>query len=127
MLCIKNNHCSPTKKSESAITMKADTGALKTYIKPIDSTILKESNKIAHGPQVLLPNGADLRIIRTGKIPIHHHLSNDAQKAYILKGLSNSSLLSIGKLCDDDCVAIFTERSLRVHKHGAVVLTGKRN
>ena len=107
--------------------MKADTGVSKTYLKSIDSTILKESNKITHGPQVLLQNGADLRIVQTGNIPIHHSLSSDAQKAHILKGLRNSSLLSIGQLCDDDCVAIFTKRILGVCKHGAVVLIGKNN
>ena len=41
--------------------------------------------------------------------------------------LTNSSLLSVGQLCDNDCVAIFTKREMFIRKDGRVILQGKRN
>ena len=45
----------------------------------------------------------------------------------MLEGLSNASLLSIGQLCDDDCVAVFDKGHLRIFKQGILILKGQRN
>ena len=37
------------------------------------------------------------------------------------------SLLFIGKLCDDNCIAIFDKCHLTFYKHGQVVVKGTRN
>jgi hypothetical protein len=41
--------------------------------------------------------------------------------------MTNSSLISICQLCDDDCVAVLDKRKLQVFKRNACVLSGTRN
>ena len=117
----------PPQHSALTVTCKADSGASKTYIKPQHKYILDQRQTINNGPQVLVPNGSKLQTIETGFLPLHSILSTHARKANILEGLNNASLLSIGQLCDDDCVAIFDKRALHIIKNGILVLKGRRN
>ena len=45
----------------------------------------------------------------------------------VLNGLMNASLLSIGQLCDDNCIAVFSKYRLSVYKNGCLMLTGVCN
>ena len=45
----------------------------------------------------------------------------------ILPKLTNTSLLSIGQLCDDNCIALFRKHDLHVFKNNRLVLKGLRN
>ena len=58
---------------------------------------------------------------------MYERLTSRAKKFQILPKLTNTSLLSIGQLCDDDCVALFRKRDLYVFKNNAFVLKGLRN
>ena len=58
---------------------------------------------------------------------LHRHLSKDAQTGYIVPNLKNTTLISTGQLCDDDCIVTFDKKHAYVHKHNNLVLTGKRN
>ena len=58
---------------------------------------------------------------------MHHHLSKNAQTGYIVPNLKNTTLISAGQLCDDDCIVTFDKKQAYVHKHNNLVLTGKRN
>ena len=68
-----------------------------------------------------------MKTIGTGILPQNALLSKIAQTGNVLKGLKNSSLLSIGKLYDDNCIAIFSKFRLRIYKNGNLLLTGMRN
>ena len=50
-----------------------------------------------------------------------------AMTGNVLAGLTNSSLLSIGQFCDDNCIAVFSKFKLCVYKKGKLILTGTRN
>ena len=50
--------------------------------------------------------------------------SKQAQKAHILPGLKSSSLISLGQLCDDNCVIQLTKSHLFVFKNNQLVLIG---
>ena len=58
---------------------------------------------------------------------MHVLLSNASKMASVLEGLSNASLLSIGKLCDDDCIAVCDIRHLRIFKKGVLIIQDIRN
>ena len=45
----------------------------------------------------------------------------------VLGGFNNASLLSIGQLCNNECIALFDKRHLRVFKHRILILKGQRN
>ena len=68
-----------------------------------------------------------LTIQQICEVPIHQSISTSAKSAYIVPGLENASLLSIGKLCDDNCMALFTKENLFVIKNDKLILQGLWN
>ena len=62
----------------------------------------------------------------TGVLPLQG-LSSAAKEVQILPYLTNTSLLSIGQLCNDNCIAIFTNTDMLILKQGQVILRGKHN
>ena len=58
---------------------------------------------------------------------IHPSLTESASQVQILPQLKNSSLVSIGQLCDDNCVAIFDKKLLHIFKNNDLILKGYRN
>ena len=53
-------------------------------------------------------------------------VSMTASKAYVFSNMA-SSLLSIGQLCDDGCIALFTKSRVTIIKDNAVILMGNRD
>ena len=41
--------------------------------------------------------------------------------------ITNTSLLSIGQLCNDDCIALFHKKFLHIYKNNKLILRGNRN
>ena len=60
-------------------------------------------------------------------VPLAPQLSKQASQGHILNGLKTGSLISIAKLCDDDCAALFTKYSVKIFKNGMVIILGLRN
>jgi hypothetical protein len=75
----------------------------------------------------LLPNNATVHASQAGLLPLHPSLSDKAATAHVLDGITNSSLISLGQLCDDNCIAVFTKHNMHVYKDKLCVLTGTRN
>ena len=125
--CINKTLTGIPPKHNSSICLKADTGASKTYVRPMDKDILQQRATIKNGPKVQIPNGVSMTTTETGILPLHQNLSTQAQSGNVINGLNNASLLSIGQLCDDNCVAVFDKRFLRIFKNGTLVVKGLRN
>ena len=49
------------------------------------------------------------------------------RQAHLLPGLTHSSLISIGQLCDVGCQATFDQKSVNITNHGDTILTGHRD
>ena len=125
-----NKHCNiltviPPK--QSCVILKADTGASKSYVKPNDKHILQQRQCIKNGPQVNLPDGSIMDTIETRILPLNNLLSTMAKTGNVLKGLTNASFLSIGQLCNDNCIAVFSKYRLCIYKNGCLILKGVRN
>ena len=108
----------PPPNDTSAI---ADTGATGHYLKPEAPNI----PTTRMGPQITvgLPNGG--RMQSTGHCQLDlPQLPEAAREAHILPGLSHSSLLSIGKLCDAGCLAQFDAKNVIIQRQGMTLLTG---
>jgi hypothetical protein len=103
----------------------ADTGARGDYIRPQDP---HQSNGTTQDQIIVgLPNGATLQSSLdqcTLDIP---QLPNDARKAHIIPGLTHSSLVSIGTLCDAGCKATFDSTTVVITNNDEVVMTGPRD
>ena len=73
-----------------------------------------------------MPNDAIIQSTHTGELPIPH-LPPEARKTHLFPSLGDTSLISIGQLCDAGCRAVFTAtEALVLHKED-IVLRGKRD
>ena len=87
---------------QEVIMAKGDSAASDHYWREQDAHVLSGIED-SLGPSVLIPNGETIASTKKGIVPLSQHLSTEASTAKILPGLSSASLVSIGKLCDDDC------------------------
>ena len=65
----------------------------------------------ATNTNVVLPNKKKLTTNKAGNLPLASSLQTRATIAHVLPGINKTSLLSIGQLCDDGCLAIFDKRN----------------
>jgi hypothetical protein len=75
----------------------------------------------------MLPDSTTIQATQSGQLPLHRSLSTKATTAHILNGVTNSSLISIGQLCDDDCIAVLHKMKLKIYKNQECILQGTRN
>ena len=113
--------------NNNQVTCKADTGATRTYFRPEDAHILDDVEPVLNGPRVNLPNSQIIQANLRGKVPQLKRLGNDASEAHVFEHLKNALLVSIGQLCDQDCIAVFDKQKLHIFRHGELVLDGVRN
>ena len=79
------------------------------------------------GPTVVLPDRNLLKATSEGILNLLPKLTNTAKKDHVFDIISNSSLISIGQLCDDDCVAVLQKRKINIYKNKKCIINGKRN
>jgi hypothetical protein len=62
-----------------------------------------------------------------GRLPLPASLQSSATNTHVFGDLHSASLISLGQLCDDDCVAILDKHKIQVIKDSQVVMQGHRN
>ena len=124
---IKQNRLTPPLPVPSIqqTKLKADTGASSNYLTDNDKELLRNWKPSSKGPRVHLPDGDIIASNGTGQLPIPG-LSPSATTAHTFQNLK-TSLLSIGQLCDDGCLAIFTKQKMYIIKDKNLLLQGDRN
>jgi hypothetical protein len=110
----------------SSPTAILDSGATGTFVANIHIPYLKHTTAVSNGPTVLSASGNPMRSQLTGTLPLSSMLSTKAQMAYALDDLHTDTLISLGQLCDDDCIAIFNKYEVRILKKDKVIITGRR-
>ena len=105
----------------------ADTGATSHYIAKSHAPICQHVQETDDGPAVKAANGQIMTSTHQAILPLPAAITTTAKTGHILNNLQTGSLLSIGKLCDDDCIATFTKNKVYITKDKAVQLTGHRN
>ena len=76
--------------------------------------------------KIRMPDGRHITASEQGSLPMVKHLSNNAAVAYKIPQLAHS-LLSIGKLCDNDCTAIFTKTNCYIMHKNTTIMKGDRD
>ena len=72
---------------------------------------------------------ADGRVMfPTNKIilPFSHKLTPIAQIDFSFDNLQSGTLISFGKLCDDNCITIFSKYDVQIIKHNEIIIKGRR-
>ncbi len=99
---IRNKSLNSSVAHHTSIVLKANTGASKHSIQPNDAQLQQNINSDASPITVHLPNNDIITSTANGQLPFGA-IADVAKQAYILPSLTNSSLLSIGQLCNENC------------------------
>ena len=83
------------------------TAATKHYIIPQDINIC-DKVKDTLGPKLSVADGRIISPTKKAILPLLNKLTEKARVAFSFNNLKIGSLILIGKLCDDDCIAIFS-------------------
>jgi hypothetical protein len=73
-----------------------------------------------------MPNGTTIQSSHTCNLLLTD-LPHQARHAHILPGLAHKSLISVGKLCDNECSVTFTQDQVTVSRNGKDVMYGSRD
>lgn len=68
-----------------------------------------------------------MKVIHEAILLLAPQLSKEATKAHILHNLKTGSLISVGKLCDNDCIALFSKYNVQIFKNGSLIIQGTRD
>ena len=113
----------------SVVLAKADSGASQHYLCPKDAKVLTNLHSTFPGPIVHLPDNSTIQATHKGGLPLKHGtaLPPAATKTHVFPQLQSSSLVSIGQLCDDNCIAILDKQEINVYKNKQLIFKGHRN
>ena len=78
------------------------------------------------GPAVTVTKGNTISPKAQVSVPLSPVLSTCAQHGYVFDDLRIFFLISLGKICDDDCIAIFSWHNLKILKNNQVIIVGRR-
>lgn len=104
-----------------------DSGASGNYLDEAAERHCIDIQPTDTGPSVQVANGETIEPTKRAIIPLASEFSTKAKVGHIFEGLKSGSLISLGQLCDDDCVALFTKYDVKIYKEGKVIIVGKRN
>ena len=109
--------------SKPLVIAKADSGASGHYFREQDKSALEKIQQPSPATIVQLPDNTTMSSSHDAELPIFV-LSKHAKKVRIFPNLASSSLLSIGQLCNDNCIAIFHKDILQIIKDNKVIMEG---
>jgi len=116
-----------TPTSPHSAYANADTGATGHFIAHHDLPGLVDVKPSIKPLGVTLPDGSVIRSTHTALLNIAS-LPTESRRCHIFPALdATGSLLSIGKLCDSGCIAIYDKRSVTIHRDGIMILQGHRD
>ena len=96
------------------VVAKADSGALQHYFKTANVAAVKNCTSTIVGPTVSLLDGTTMMATHKGNLELAPTLTKKETSVHVFSGIENSSLLSIGQLCDDDCVAVLNKHKINI-------------
>ena len=108
------------------IITKGDSAASNHYFALRDAEVLDNVHFDDPPTSVLLPDSSSIASVANGHLPLSSSLTPTSTKTTIFPNLQ-SSLISLGQLCDDDCTVILDKRKLRALKNNEVILEGSRS
>ena len=73
-------------------------------------------------PLVQQPDNTHLRATGSGALPLSDKLSQHAQEARVLPNLKSTSMIALGKLCDNNCKVVLSKNQLEVIKDKNIIL-----
>ena len=117
----------PKRVTFTSVIAKANSGASCHYFRPQDAPFLCQLQSVPSGPAVCLPDDMTITSNQKGLLPLSTTLSDCAKTVPLFPHLRSASLVSLGQLCDDDCVVILDKNKIIVKKDNKIALKGHHN
>ena len=76
------------------------------------------------GHSAVTSSGGELTATTRVNVTMASELSQVATQGHIINSLQTGTLISIGQLCDNDCVAIFSKYNCKIVKDGKIIIEG---
>ena len=111
----------------ATINVKSDIGASNNYWRTEYQLVITDIKDTHNGPEVQLPNNFTMYMTQTGNIPLSSSLIPHTTNVHSFDGLQSGSLISFGKLCDNDCISILDKNEINVIKYSKIKLNGGWN
>ena len=110
---------------DSSLEAVADSGTTGHYTTP--TTPCKNKQTATQAIPIKMPNGEIITSSHIALLP-QHNLPDKARKAHIFPG-HQKPLISIGTLCDNNCIAVFDEKRFTIYDKTTrqVVMQGHRD
>ena len=105
---------------------KSDSGASNNYWRTEDMLVLINIKDTHNGLTVHFPNNATMNTTKTDNIPLSRSIRNHANKTHIFDSLHSASIISLGQLCDNDCIAILDKNKINIIKDKKFILKRHR-
>jgi len=115
----------PPSSNRSLVIAKADTAASANYFPKRDAFVLNNRTADPFGPTVILPDASNITATESAHLPIKG-LSRQATATSIFENL-HSFLISLGQLCDDNCIVHLDKQKIEVSKNNKLFLKGHRS
>ena len=103
----------------------ANTGETKNYTRV--NTPCSNNKQISNGSPVILPDSRMMQATHRELLNLNPLLTQADRTSNFFPHLQPGALISIGQLCDDGCIATFTNTHLSIVKDGLTVLKGNRS
>ena len=110
----------------SSVIAKGDSAASNHYFALRDASVLDAVHPDPIGTSVILPDKSSLTSVASGHLPLPTEFTPASTRTEIFDNLQ-SSLVSLGQLCDDNCTVVLTKGTLCAIKNDKIVLTGHRS
>ena len=102
-----------------------DTAATKHYITE-DKLKICNDLKNTIGPYITVADGRIMSPTKKAELPLPKEFTKNARTAYSYNNLKSGTLLSIGQLCDNDCIKIFSKYDVKIIKQDKIFIKGRR-
>ena len=102
-----------------------DTASTKHYITK-DVLEFCSDVEATKGPKVAVANGRIIVPTKKAQLPLLDMITRKAKVAFSFDSLQSGFLISIGQLCDDDCIAIFSQYDVQTIKNNQALIKGRR-
>jgi len=127
ILSTPSSPLSTLKQQTAALLANPDTGATGNFFAYHDLPGLVDVKPATCPLSVTLPDGSIMYSTHTALLNILE-LPLEARRCHVFPALNaTGSLLSIGKLCDHGCIAIYDKDSVQIYRSGTLLMQGHRD
>ena len=102
-----------------------DTAATKHYIIPQDLNICDKVEDTL-GPKLAVADGHIILPTKKAILPLSNKLTEKYRVVLSFDNLKSGSLISIGQLCDENCIAILSNYDFQIIQHNEILVKVKR-